>query len=58
MSLDIKRGDHVRYPAHTHRLVAQVMAVADGYAMLRYPRCAPFIARVIELEYVYSGGGR
>lgn len=31
-------------------MVARVMAVAEGYAMLRYPHCAPFIASVKDLE--------
>lgn len=32
--------------------VARVMAVAEGYAMVRYPRAMPFVAALKELSKV------
>lgn len=35
-----------------HPMIARVMAIADGYAMLRYPRCVPFVKRLTDLREV------
>ena len=43
----IKRGLRIRWDEHGDVVV---MAVADGYAMCRRPRCAPFVVSVKELE--------
>lgn len=51
---DWKRGDRCTVVGRRQLpglpMVARVMAVAEGYAMLRYPHCAPFIASVKDLE--------
>lgn len=38
-----RRGDHCTVERHGHQRVARIMAVADGYAMLRYPQAVPFV---------------
>ena len=30
----------------------RVMAVAEGYAMVRRPKCLPFVCSVKDLEYI------
>lgn len=44
-----KRGDKVTIHG-SDPYVFRVMAVADGYAMLRYPHCAPFVEPVKSLR--------
>lgn len=34
--------------------IFRVMAVADGYVMMRRPRCCPFIRGVTEFKRLYS----
>lgn len=46
----IEVGDRCTVDRHTHGLVARVMAVAEGYAMLRYKGCVPFVAPIAELR--------
>jgi hypothetical protein len=41
-----KRGDMIPYDNFSH---VKVMAVADGYAMVRRPRCMPFCISVKNL---------
>lgn len=41
-TLAFKRGDRVNLSTHDGEF--RVMAVADGYAMLRRPGCIPFVA--------------
>ena len=50
MSAPVKVGDKFRLDQHNHGMTARVMAVAEGYAMVRYPRCTPFIVPVKELD--------
>jgi len=43
---EIKRGDRCIVNRHAHHAnvkPARIMAIAEGYAMLRYPGCSPFI---------------
>ena len=56
MSEDIKRGDKVtimRLQADRtylpHHGLAKVLAVADGYAMVRFPRAMPFVIHLNDL---------
>lgn len=48
-------GDSVVVARHTHGWTGRVMALAEGYAMVRYPRCAPFVVPVKELTRVSDG---
>lgn len=43
---------HVHDGTHNGALVARVMAVAEGYAMLRYPHCIPFVVPLKSLARV------
>lgn len=43
-------GDRCTISGHTRGWVARVLAVAEGYAMVRYSRAAPFIAPVDTLR--------
>lgn len=45
-------GDRCIVLSHDHGRVARVMATAEGYAMVRYPRCFPFVVPVRELAPV------
>ena len=47
----IKRGDKAHIPGRGEYEV-KVMAVADGWAMVRRPRAIPFCVMVKELERV------
>ena len=49
MSDEIKRGDRCAVNRHMNGNPVRVMAVAEGYAMVRYPRCIPFIEAVADL---------
>lgn len=42
-------GDRCLVNTHKHGKVARIMAIAEDYAMLRYPRCAPFVTPLAEL---------
>jgi len=42
-----KVGDDIRYDDHSN---VRVMAIADGYVMIRRPGCIPFIKTVKELN--------
>lgn len=53
----IREGDRCTYVGHTHGNVARVMAVAEGYALMRYPRCGPFVAPVRDLRLVDDEAG-
>lgn len=48
----IVRGSqvYVTTALHTYDKKARVMAVAEKYAMVRYPRCMPFVVSVEDLE--------
>lgn len=53
MSNDIiKAGDRCTVLGHTKGWVARVLAVAEGYAMVRYSHAAPFIAPLETLRPV------
>lgn len=41
---------HVFPGGHVPERAARVMAVADGYAMCRYPRCNPFVEPLKNLQ--------
>jgi hypothetical protein len=58
MSDTIQVGDWVTVEHHGHSKVARVMALAEGYAMLCYPRCAPFLEQVEDLCHDVGYGGR
>ena len=45
----MKRGDCVWVIRNAGPFLAKIMAVADGYAMLRRPGCYPFIESLREL---------
>jgi hypothetical protein len=45
-------GDSVEVGRHSHGLPGRVMALAEGYAMVRYRGCAPFVVPVQELTRV------
>lgn len=45
-------GDSVTVGRHSLGMVGRVMALAEGYAMVRYPRCSPFVVSVRELTRV------
>jgi len=45
-------GDDVQISRHDHGRTGRIMALAEGYAMVRYKGCAPFIASVKELTRV------
>lgn len=45
-------GDDVQVSFHDHGRTGRVMALAEGYAMVRYKGCSPFIAAVKELTRV------
>lgn len=49
MDCVIKKGDKVMVFGRTVVLQATVMAVVDNYAMVRYPRCVPFVKHINEL---------
>jgi hypothetical protein len=57
MSDTIKIGDQVAVEHDGHSTVARVMAVAEGYAMLCYPRSAPFLEQVADLCHVVDYDG-
>jgi hypothetical protein len=48
---DFKPGDRVMLIRETQDVFPpfRIMAVADGYAMMRRPRCIPTVARLSEL---------
>lgn len=48
----IKRGDRVRRRNPPLEHAYRVMAVADGYAMMRYPHCIPFCEPIGNLVLV------
>lgn len=48
----IKAGDRCTVSGHTRGWVARVLAVAEGYAMVRYSHAAPFIAPLETLRPV------
>lgn len=45
-------GDDVTVSRHDHGRPGRVMALAEGYAMVRYKGCAPFVVPVKELTRV------
>lgn len=50
--MDIKVGDRCAVAIHGHGGVARVMAVAEGYAMVRYLRATPFVGALKELSKI------
>lgn len=54
--MPIKVGDKVKVQCNSNagfREIpgdSRVMAIAEGYAMVRFPRCMPFIESVKDLE--------
>lgn len=54
----LKAGDRCTVKRHEHYgSVARIMAVAEGYAMLRYPKAMPFVVPVSELRPPVPGDG-
>lgn len=49
--MNIERGDEITWKGYER---VKVMAVADGYAMLRRPSCMPFIKSLKDLEKLGS----
>lgn len=49
---DFKVGSRCLIPSHSHGMVARIMAIAEGYAMLRYPRCMPFVYSLKDLKEI------
>lgn len=49
-SAEFKRGDLVQALTHDVKGVFRVMAVADGYALIRRPGCSPFAASLKDLQ--------
>ncbi len=45
-------GDRVTVRHHSHGMQGRIMAVAEGYAMVRYKNASPFIAAVKDLTRV------
>lgn len=45
-------GDSVTVGRHDHGMSGRIMALAEGYAMVRYPRRAPFVVPISELTRV------
>lgn len=56
---DLKRGDRCIVTRHNHqahptRGRAKVLAVAEGYAMVRYPRATPFVEPLDGLQKIVN----
>jgi len=57
--MDIKVGDKVTIKSHAGYSTApdaRVMAIAEGYAMVRYPRAMPCVYRLKELSKQQEAG--
>lgn len=50
IDVSIKAGDRCTVNRHANGNPVRVMAVAEGYAMVRYPGCSPFIEPVKDLR--------
>jgi hypothetical protein len=49
VSTEIKVGSKVTRPTNSTD-TARVLAIAEGWAMLRYPHATPFVQRVTDLR--------